>query len=180
MASLIGQGRHDENTKRREATGDNRPRLSVKEDKLGALGEVCFASALGRKIKLEEMVIPWQEFNTRKHEVADVGEWEVKTIFNPNYNLVCEASGLYNEKLDRKYVLIYLDLPNKTFEIKGWIYGYQFKDTSISQLKPARGPKQPEHYIVYTRNLNPFTKDDCDDEPNTQVNPVSNIQSYQN
>jgi len=160
LAKEVGRGRHEQNTLRREASGDKRARLSLETDQIGALGEICFANYIGENPTYNDLVLPWQEFNTKKHEIADVGdEWEVKTITDPRYNLVCEANGLYDSKLNRKYVLIYLDLSNKMYEVKGYIMGHQFKNPAIAALKPARSASQPAHYLVYTKHLTPLKKE---------------------
>lgn len=138
LAKQIGLGRRNENTLRRTANNDTSPRVSLKDDQIGALGEIIVLTHLNLPISYNQMVIPWQQFGKVKHQIHDVLSYEIKTIEKPNYNLICNCKGLTDSKLNSPHILVYIDLINKIGQIIGYAYGYEIKN--LNDIRTHPGP----------------------------------------
>jgi hypothetical protein len=92
---------------------------SGRADFLGALGELVVASTLGlawtgRHFGYAE----WMEY---RRSGADVGDFEVKCTDHTFGRLWIRSGSPVH--LDRKYILVKVDLPRSTGTIAGWAYG---------------------------------------------------------
>ena len=119
---------------------------------MGALGEVALMKHLGIKVEYDKCVIPWELYGQIKAQIYDVGEYEVKCIDNPSYNMICQASGLREDKLDRKYVLILV--ASNVAIIQGWCYGHEFK--SLGTYVDMKRRDRPPFYKITKDKLKPW------------------------
>lgn len=150
--------RHNTNTTRIKATQDNTLRVDLSEDIKGMRGEFVVRKFLNIKTSLSDLVVDWEQFQNNKHLIADINHngilYEIKTIYSPRYNLICNVKALTEEKLSRPHILVYYNCKTLEGTLLGYAYGSQIKQCEVFPSKYEGGE---DYYLYPTENLQPIT-----------------------
>lgn len=158
LAVEVGTARRDINTARRASDNDNSDRsCSLKDDIIGALAEVAFHRMIGLTPVYDKMVLSAEEFAKTKHLIADVVSengtaYEIKSVDKPHFNLVVNEKGHTKSKQSRTFVLVEVNIRNRTALAVGWSTGEEVSEADLVT------DYQSPHFKILRKNLHSMSQ----------------------